>query len=226
MTKATKTTLTSKTAQKAQAAQTAPAAAKPGRLERFMPWLLVVGGILGMIAAFIISYDKDQLLQNAQFQPNCDLNPIISCGSVMKSAQGAVFNFPNPWIGLACFAILITIGMGIFAGAKFKRWFWIGLQIGTIFGLAFVHWLFFQSVYRINALCPYCMLVWVVVISTFWYTLLFNIQQKFIVLPGSLQKAGNFARRHHLDILVLWFLIILAFILKHFWYYYGRHLGF
>ncbi len=199
---------------------------KVSRLERFIPRLLVFGGILGMIAAFIISYDKDQLLQNAKFQPNCDLNPVISCGNVMKSTQGAAFGFPNPWVGLAAFAVLITIGMGIFAGARYKRWFWIGLQIGTIFGLAFVHWLFFQSVYLIGALCPYCIVVWVVVITTFWYVLLYNIQQKVIVLPTKLQKAGYFARRHHLDILILWFLIILFFILEHFWYFYGHKLGF
>ena len=28
----------------------------------------------------------------------------------------------------------------------------------------FVHWLIFQSLYRIGALCPYCMVVWAVTI--------------------------------------------------------------
>jgi uncharacterized membrane protein len=205
--------------------------AKPGQrtpksLERIIAPLLIISGIIGSIAAFVISYDKIKLLENSTFQPNCDLNPIISCGSVMKSAQGSAFGFPNPWIGLAAFAVLITIGVGLLAGAKFKRWFWIGLQIGAILGLAFVHWLFFQSVYRINALCPYCIGVWIVTITTFWYVLLYNIEQRVIVLPARLQKAGVFARRHHLDILLFWFFVILALILKHFWYYYGHRLGF
>jgi uncharacterized membrane protein len=198
---------------------------EPKSLESFIPKLLLVGSIIGMICSFIISYDKIKLLENATFQPNCNLNPIISCGSVMKSAQGSAFGFPNPWIGLVSFGVLITVAMALFAGAKFKRWFWIGLQLGTIFGLVFIHWLFFQSVYRINALCPYCMAVWIVTITTFWYVLLYNIEQKHIVLPASLQKPAVFARRHHLDILFLWFLIILALILKHFWYYYGHYLG-
>lgn len=199
----------------------------PRSLERPLTWILIIGGIIGLICAFIISYDKLQLLQNANFQPNCNLNPIISCGSVMKSAQGSVFGFPNPWIGLAAFPVLLTIGMGIMAGAKFKRWFWIGLQIGTIFGLAFVHWLFFQSVYRIQALCPYCMAVWIVTITTFWYTLLYNIEQRYIKLPASAtwQQAGAFARKHHLDILLVWFLVIVFFILKHFWYFFGKPFG-
>lgn len=194
-------------------------------LERVVAWILVIGGTLGLIAAFVISYDKDQLLQNASFSPNCDINPIISCGSVMKSEQGTAFGFPNPWVGLAAFGILLAIGMGIFAGAKYKRWYWLGLQAGTVFGLAFVHWLFFQSVYRIGALCPYCMVVWVVVITTFWYVLLFNIEQGFIRLPARLQSAGRFARRHHLDILFVWFLIIFVLIMQHFWYFFGRPFG-
>lgn len=192
-------------------------------LEKFLPWLLIVGGTIGLICSFVITYDKMRLLENPQFQPNCNLNPIISCGSVMQSKQGAAFGFPNPWIGLAAFAVLITVGVALLAGAKFKRWFWLGLEAGTILGLAFVHWLFYQSVYSIQSLCPYCMAVWVVTITTFWYVTLYNIQKGHIPLRGWAATAAAFARRHHLDILVLWLLIIAGLILKHFWYYYGRN---
>lgn len=193
--------------------------------ERFIPKLLVGGGIIGLIAAFIISYDKLQLLKNPAFQPGCDLNPVISCGTIMGSAQGEAFGFPNPWIGLVSFAVLITIGMGLLAGARFKRWFWIGLQAGTILGLAFVHWLFFQSAYRINALCPYCMVVWVTVITTFWYVTLYNIQAGHIKLPARLRSSGDFVRRHHLDILLFWLLVLFVLIMARFWYYFGRSFG-
>lgn len=195
-------------------------------LTKAIPWILVICGTIGLICAGIISIDKMKLLENPSFRPNCDLNPIISCGSVMDSAQSHIFGFSNSFIGLAAFPVLMTMGMGIFAGAKYKRWFWLGLQLGTILGVVFVHWLFFQSVYRINALCPYCMVVWTVTITAFWYTLLYNIQEKHIVLKGKLAAVGTFVRKHHLDILVLWLVIIAAFILKHFWYYYGDKLGF
>lgn len=142
----------------------------------------------------------------------------------MKSDQGSLFGFPNPWIGLAAFAVLATVGVGIWAGARYKKWFWLCLNIGAFLGLLFVHWLFFESVYRIGALCPYCMAVWVVVITTFWYTTLYNFEQGFLRLPKRFANVPGWLRRHHLDILVLWFVIILAFILKHFWYYYGKHL--
>jgi uncharacterized membrane protein len=196
------------------------------RLQFALPWLLIVCGAIGLLAAAIILIDKIELLQNPSATFLCDLNPVVSCGSVMSSDQANAFGFPNPIIGLIGFAVVITTGVATLAGAQLKRWYWLGLQCGTIFGIGFVHWLFFQSVYNINALCPYCMAVWIVTITAFWYVTLYNIEKGFIKLPLALQGAGVFARKHHLDILLLWFLIIAGLILNHFWYYYGPLLGF
>lgn len=208
----------------------APLAAKTSKrstltIPKALPYILIIASILGIICAFIITQDKFKLLQNPAFQPNCNLNPIISCGSVMQSKQGSVFGFPNPLIGLIGFGALLSIGMAMKAGASFKRWFWLGLEVGTILGLGFVHWLFFESVYRIHALCPYCIVVWIVTITTFWYVTLYNIDAGHIRLPvGKISLLAKWSRRHHLDILILWFLVITALILKHFWYYYGHYL--
>lgn len=191
-------------------------------LTKILPWMLVVLGALGLIFSLVIMYDKVALLQDPNFRPACDINPVVSCGSVMESDQASAFGFPNPFIGIIGFSVVIATGMAALAGARFKRWYWLGLQLGVIFGVAFVHWLFFQSVYRIGALCPYCMGVWVVTITLFWYVTLYNIQAGHIRLKGWLEKIGFFLRRHHLDILILWFLIIAALILKRFWYYYGE----
>jgi uncharacterized membrane protein len=194
-------------------------------LEKAMPWMLIIGGIIGDICSFIISVDKIKLLENPAFKPSCDLNPIVSCGSVMSSHQGSVFGFPNPWLGLAAFSVLVTMGVGILAGAKYKRWFWQGLEAGITLGLVFAFWLLFESVYRIHALCPYCLTVDVVVITLFWYNTLYCIEKNYIVLKDRyLIEAAQFARKHHLDILVLIFLILIGIILKHFWYYYGHYL--
>jgi uncharacterized membrane protein len=192
--------------------------------EKFIPYLLIVGGIIGVICSFIISVDKVKLLENPSFKPSCDLNPIVSCGSVMASHQGSAFGFPNPWIGLATFAVLATVGVAILAGAKFKRWFWLGLEGGIALGLLFAYWLLFESVYTIQALCPYCLTVDVVVITTFWYVGLYLLDKQLIKPPASWKRVLQVIRRHHLDILILWFVILILVILKHFWYYYGRYL--
>lgn len=192
-------------------------------LKKALPYILIVAGIVGYASAFIITYDKLQLASNPSFEPSCNLNPVISCGSVMQSEQASVFGFPNPFIGMGAFPVLAFVGIAMLAGARFKRWFWLGLNAGLILAVVFVHWLFFQSVYRIEALCPWCILVWISTITSFWYVTMYNHDQKNIVLKGSLHKAHVWVRRHHLDLLILWFLIIAGLILNHFWYYYGRN---
>jgi len=191
------------------------------KLERFLPWLLVIGGIIGLIASFMIMFEKVTLLENPSYRLACDVNPVVSCGSVMQSDQAEAFGFPNPFIGLVSFPVLITVGMAWLAGARFKRWFWLGLQAGVIFGVGLVHWLFYQSVYNIGALCLYCMVVWAIVIPIFWYVTLYNLRTDSIRLKGRLLSIEAFLQRHHLDILVVWFLAIAGLILYNFWYYFG-----
>ncbi len=195
--------------------------AKQHGWRRYFAWLLVAGGGLGLLASLTLSIEKVQLLQDPDFIPSCNLNPILSCGSVMMSDQASAFGFPNPYIGIASFAVLITVGMAMLAGATFKRWFWLGLQAGTVFGVSFVHWLMYQSIFNIGSLCLYCMLVWAVTIPIFWYTLLMNITSGHITVPSRLRGAADFALRHHFDALIVWYLLIAGVILKHFWYYFG-----
>ena len=194
---------------------------KPLTLLRTIGYILAIGGVIGFLAAFILTVDKIKLIEDPSFVPSCNINPIISCGSVMKTPQSAVFGFPNSLIGLASFAIVATVGMALLAGATFKRWFWLGLQAGTIFGVVFVHWLFFQTVYRIGALCPFCMVVWSVTIPIFWYTLLYNLRAGHIKAPTALKSVVNFVTKHHGDILIIWFLVLAGLILNHFWYYWS-----
>lgn len=194
---------------------------KKWTLERVLPWLLLIAGIVGLVASFTLSIEKLEVLKNPDYVATCDINPVISCGSVMRSDQAEVFGFPNPFMGLIGFAAVATVGGAMLAGARFKRWFWIAFQIGLLFAVGFVHWLFFQTVYHINALCPYCMVVWSVTIPAFWYTLLYNLRTGVIKTPKSWNKIINFVQRHHLDVLVLWYLVIIGLILHHFWYYFG-----
>ncbi len=195
-------------------------------LTKALPWILIIAGTVGLLCSFNLTVDKMEVLKNPNFKPICDLNPVLSCGSVMDSKQAEAFGFDNSFMGLAAFSVLVTVGVTILAGAKFKRWFWLGLQAGASGGVLFVLWLAYNSLYRIHSLCPFCMVVWVMTIITFWYVTLYNIQEKHVVLTGRAARVAAFARQHHLDLLILWFLIILGLILNQFWYYYGPKLGF
>src|ERR1700744_1924641 len=119
-------------------------------LARALPWILLIGGIIGYICAFIIMWDKVKLADNPNFVPSCSLNPVISCGSVMKSKQAAAFGFPNPFIGLGAFPAVAVVGGAVLAGGRFKRWFWGTLYGGYALGIIFAYWLLFESIYRIH----------------------------------------------------------------------------
>lgn len=192
-------------------------------LNRRLPYILIIAGSIALICAFIIMQDKLDLLANPHFQPNCDINPVISCGSVMSSQQGAEFGFPNPIIGLIAFPVLITIGVSQLAGAQFKKWFWRALNGGLLVATVFIHWLFYESIYHIQALCPYCMVVWIMTITMFWYVTLYNLNEGNFKLPNQMAKVTNFTKRHHAEILISWLLIIAVLILQHFWYFYGKY---
>lgn len=193
-------------------------------LPKVLPYILTIAGVIGTYAAFVLSHDKLRILENPKASLGCSLDPILACGSVISSDQAQAFGFPNPYLGLAGFAAVATIGIAIFAGGVFKRWFWLAINGGLLFALGFSAWLFVQSVYVIKNLCIYCMVVWTVTIIAFWYVTLYNIDSKNIQLPkGKAQSVYAWIRKHHLDLLVLWFFVIIGLILHHFWYYYGRN---
>jgi uncharacterized membrane protein len=177
-----------------------------------LAWLYVIGGGIGLVAAFALTIEKIAKLANSGYVPTCSLNPVVSCGSVMDSPQAAAFGFPNPLIGVAAFAAVITVGVVLLSGFQAPRWFWLGMQLGVTFGVAFVHWLIYASLDLIGALCPYCMIVWVVTIPIFWYTTLHNLS--FTGRPVAVGLA-----RYHSLVLTLWYLAIIALILQAFWSY-------
>jgi uncharacterized membrane protein len=188
-------------------------------LRETLPYILLIGGMVGIFCAGALTLDKIELLKHPAAQLNCDLNPIVACGPVINKPQASAFGVPNPLIGLVGFAVTATVGGAMLAGAAFRRWFWLGLEAGLIFAVAFVTWLQFQTIFRINALCPFCMAVWAVTIPMFWYTTLYNLREGNIKVRGKLVSIAEFLQRHHGDVLVTWFLVILAVILNHFWYY-------
>jgi uncharacterized membrane protein len=133
--------------------------------------LLAATGAIGLLAAFILSVDKVQQLQDTidgkESAFHCDFSVWVSCSSVMASTQSAAFGFPNSFIGVVGFSVVLTLGVVALAGLALPDWMWTGLQLGTIFGIGFVTWLQVQSIYVIGALCPYCMVVWAVMVPLF-----------------------------------------------------------
>jgi uncharacterized membrane protein len=188
---------------------------------RLLPWLLLLGGVLGTAASGILTVEKIARLRDPTYVPSCNLNPILSCGSVMDSAQAEAFGFPNPLIGIAGFAVVTAVGAGLLAGARFRRWFWLGLQAGVTFGVVFVHWLIYQTLYTIGALCPYCMVVWAVTIPIFTYVTLRNVAEGVLPLPAPLRRLAAGAAGYHGVALTVWALAMVTLIGQRSWYYWS-----
>ena len=200
-----------------------PAAVRGVGSDRRLGWLYVIAGMVGWIAAFTLLVEKIALIRDPAYVPTCSINPILSCGSIMQTSQSEVFGFPNPIIGVAGFAIVVTVGMAILAGARFRSWFWRGMLVGTLAGVAFVHWLIFQSLYRIDALCPYCMVVWVVTIPLFWYTVRRGIRN--LSLSGRSGRLAGGLAAYHAVVLTAWYLLLGALVAQRFWDYWSTLLG-
>lgn len=195
----------------------------PVNLTRLAPWMLVIAGATGFLASFAYSMEEFHYLKNPSEPLACDVSPIVGCGSVVSTWQGHLaFGIPNGFIGIAAFSVIITMGVLMLAGSKFHRWIWQGLQAGVLAGTLLVLWFFFQSLVVLKHLCPYCMITWVSVLPIAWYTTLHNIQAEHIKLAESHRRIGNFAIRHHADIIVSIFLALIALVLWRFWDYFGQ----
>lgn len=185
---------------------------------RGLPLLLVIGGAIGLIAAFTLLVEKIKLLEDPSYVPSCSLNPVLSCGTIMKTDQASLFGVPNPMMGLIAFSIVITLGVVLLTGASLPRWVWAGLQVGALAGFAFVVWLAFESLYRIGALCPYCMVVWAVTIPIAWYVTVRNLRTGVLPAPRGLVTVVS---DYHLLGLMIPYLLVIGLALVRFWDYWS-----
>ncbi len=157
-------------------------------------WFLLVAGAVAWTASATLVLDRLKLYANPNAAISCDINAWISCGDVMKTSQAAIFGFPNPFMGIVAFAVVITTGMALLAGAELKSWFWLGLQAGITLGFVLISWFFAQAVYVLAILCPYCMVVWAMVIPLFVWITVRNFQHGVIpVAPAVATFAANWA---------------------------------
>ncbi len=177
--------------------------------------LMTIAGAIGLAAAFVLTVDKFTLLQNkidgVETALSCDFSAFVSCGGVMDSAQAEAFGFPNSLIGIIGFSVVTALGVILWTGGRFGRLVWGGLQVGVLFGIGFVTWLQFQSIYRLDLLCPYCMVVWAVMIPLFVYVTACNLRG---IAPQS--ALTRFVSNWSVLIVALWYIAIASTIWLHF----------
>lgn len=141
---------------------------------------LVFAGVVGWWAAFSLTMERFHQLMNPGAAASCDFSVLVQCSTNLESAQGSVFGFPNPIIGLAAWIAPIVVGTALLAGARFARWFWALFWVGFAFALTFVIWLISQSLFVLSTLCPWCMVTWSVVIPSFFVVTLHVLREGVI----------------------------------------------
>jgi len=177
---------------------------------------VLIAGVVGLTASLTLTIEKIEILINPDYVPTCSINPVLSCGSVMITPQASLFGFPNPLIGVVAFTVVLVTGVLAVANVRLPRWYWAGLAVGTLLGTVFVHWLIFQTLYRIGALCPYCMVVWAVTIP------LLVVAASVALAP---QESGSVLVRTlytwRWSVVTLWFVAVALLILERFWNYWS-----
>ncbi len=189
----------------------APAGHEHG--DRALGRLYVATGLIGLVAAVALLVEKIELLADPDHTPTCSINPVLSCGSVMSTPQAEAFGIPNPIIGVAGFAALALLGVVLASGSALRPWLWLATQTAVTAAVVFVHWLIYQSLYVIGALCPYCMVVWVVTIPAFWWTTVHTVRR---FRPS---RRADALREYRGAVLTAWFLVIILLITHRFWDY-------
>ena len=85
--------------------------------DRRLPAGLVLGGLVGLVASAVLLIERIRVGEDSDYVPTCSINPVISCGSIMESAQASLLGFPNPIIGVAAFPVVVATGAALLGAA-------------------------------------------------------------------------------------------------------------
>ena len=181
--------------------------------------LLALGGAVGFLASMVLTVERFRLATEPGYRPSCSVNPFISCQTVMESAQAALFGFPNPLLGIGAFAVSGTLGVLLLSGTALPRRVERGYLLGITLGAVFVAWLVVQALFSIHALCPYCTVVWAVVVPTFWVSLADGLDRGLLPVPRALRGAARAVVDFRVLLVVLTLAAIAAAVGVQFWSY-------
>jgi uncharacterized membrane protein len=164
---------------------------KDDKTNRSNQWIfgtMLAFGIIGLLASFVLAVDEFQLLKNPNTILSCSINIVLNCTNVMKTWQASVFGFPNMFIGLMAFPVVVLVAVLGLNKVVLPRWLYVGANIGYLLGACFAYWLFFNSVYIIQVLCPWCLLVTLTTTLLFATMTHYNLRENTFSFSKSINK--------------------------------------
>jgi len=181
--------------------------------------LLAVGGAIGLLASFVLAVERFRLAEDPGYVPSCSINPVLSCGSVMVHWQAALFGFPNPLLGIGAFSVAALLGVLLLSGTALPRWVQQGFWAGMVLGLVFVLWLASQTLWSIHALCPYCVVVWAVVVPMAWTTTADALDRGLVPAPARARGAVTALVEQRVLLTAATYALLLVAVAVEFWDY-------
>jgi uncharacterized membrane protein len=179
---------------------------------------MLFSACLSLLASLVLSIDAVRLAADPGTALSCNINSVLSCGTVATSPQAQLFGFPNAFLGLMAEPVVITIAVAGLGGVRFPRWFMFAAQVVYTLGVIFAYWLFYQSMFHIGALCPWCLLVTVSTTLVFATLTHVNIRDNNLLLPPRAHRALTSAIDADLDatVVIIWLLgLTLVVVLKY-----------
>lgn len=159
-----------------------------GGATRSTAWLWTVAGLLGLWAAVMLVLADLRLRSEPEANLGCDINPIIGCGNFVLSWQSAALGVPNALLGTISFTIITASGAVLLLGGRLPRWYWRGLMAGAGLGALATLWFAYQALIVIRGLCPYCLVVWLVMVPLFFSIMSRGLQAGHLPAPEALRR--------------------------------------
>ena len=150
---------------------------------------MVISGFIGLVTSFVLSIEAWQLAADSSARFGCDISSVLSCSSVAQTWQARILGFPNAFLGIFFEAVVLAISVALCAGVRFPRWYMLGTNLLYTVALFFAFWLFSQSYFVIQVLCPWCLLITLTTTLVFAGLTRINVRDGVIPAPQGLRRA-------------------------------------
>lgn len=172
--------------------------------------LIIIFSALSLLASFVLSYEEIHLLKDPNARLSCNINSVFNCGTVMKTEKATILgDIPNSFFGIIGYAASLTLGVVMVSGVMLPRWMKFCMFGAFTGGWLFATWLFYDSLYGIGVLCPWCLTV------TFSSVILLAAITHIVLRDGTLRFKGIWQQRinrwldQDFDILIAAMIIVL-----------------
>lgn len=179
--------------------------------------VMALGAALGLLASFVLSVEAVELAKNSNAVLPCDINAALSCGAVGKHETASILGFPNAFIGVVSFSVMLTVAMAGLMGAKLPKLFMYLAWAGAVTGIIFAAWMFMVSYSVIGVLCPWCLTTDLAALALLWALTRYNVLENNLYASKKIQKKLSQIVKKNYDTVVfvsVVFVAMLAIIIK------------